>query len=159
MLSATEGWAIDPIHNTVLRLIKGVWQTQAATTGQPDAISMTSPTLGWLGGFDVTNQSAFLMRYDGAAWTPVQLPDVAHAEVDTILALSPTDVWAFGTIHGIPSSSVAAWHFANGQWQRQTIASSILPAGASFASPSEGWVAGGGATLLRYHNGTWSVVN
>ncbi|HET9109412.1 MAG TPA: hypothetical protein VFN78_01180 [Ktedonobacterales bacterium] len=160
MLSATDGWAADQIHHTILRYQNGAWKQMATAPAQPLAMTIASPSDVWLGGFNSDTQDSFVMHYDGQIWMQMALPNAAYSEVDQMASVAPGDVWIFGRSHtDTQAAPTIAWHYSGVHWALVSLNFQAYPTGASMISTTSGWITGNAANntaaLLRYNDGVW----
>jgi hypothetical protein len=149
------------------------------------AVSADAPNDAWAVGFEGPendNSRTLVMHYNGAAWQPVASPSVGSgaSQLNAVLALSPSDVWAVGFSTPVaPPQSAATLtlieHWDGSSWSvvsspnvgptSQFESNQLL--GLTASSPSDIWAFGSTAlangsgnqqTLLLNWNGTaWSI--
>ena len=99
----------------------------------------------------------YLLHYDGVQWRVVKRWQ--HGQITGLTAISPSDVWVFGTTAD-GSSDVGTWHFDGDSWQRvpglpdSVVRASATPAGdiwAIAASPAS-------YSILHYDGTSWQPV-
>jgi hypothetical protein len=99
----------------------------------------------------------YLLHYDGAAWRAVKRWQ--HGQITGLTAISPADVWAFGTTAS-GTSDPGTWHFDGYSWQRVCgLAGTVNRASATSdgniwaiaASPSS-------SSILHYDGTSWQPV-
>ncbi|SDL30655.1 hypothetical protein [Streptomyces indicus] len=79
----------------VLRLDGRTWRDLPAPPGAVYGLHIVAPDDVWAAG--VANGGAAVSRWDGSAWQQTIVDGAPRAGVGTILAVSPTEVWAGGT--------------------------------------------------------------
>jgi hypothetical protein len=138
--SPTNAWAFADF--SVLHWNGTVW---AAVSGAiPElAVSADSPTDIW--GVD---RDGVVNHYNGTSWSSTTLSTVSGADIDSVVALSPTDVWVGGTNGTGPLLE----HFNGTSWQVMTTPSSFSGAGVlamTAKSDSDVWIVSKGNPLTE----------
>lgn len=176
--SATDVWAVGNA-GTVLHYNGTAWQPIAGVTGDVDAvwgssaadIWLAGPSTVWHGGGTtftptgiagalfaisgtgpndvwVTGENTYLHHYTGT-WTTVN-PNVGSSTFYTVLAISPTDVWAttfFPQYETIQSNGAT--------WNHYSTTSSVFQS-LHARAPSDLW--GVGSTRVGHWSGTtWTI--
>jgi hypothetical protein len=99
----------------------------------------------------------YLLHYDGWQWTVAKRWQ--HGQITGLTAVSPADVWVFGTTAD-GTSDVGTWHFDGYSWQRITgLAASVCRASAT--SDGDIWaIAASPASysILHYDGTSWQPV-
>jgi hypothetical protein len=99
----------------------------------------------------------YLLHYDGVQWRVVKR--WAQGQITGLTAISPSDVWVFGTTAD-GTSDVGTWHFDGYNWQRMPgLADSVVRASAT--SDSDIWaIAASPASysILHYDGTSWQPV-
>ncbi len=115
--------------------------------------SATSPSDIWA----VSRYGRYVLHYDGVQWRVVKLWQ--HGQITGLTAVSPSDVWVFGTTAD-GTSNVGTWHFDGYSWQRVPgLADSVVRASAT--SDSDIWaIAASRASysILHYDGTSWQQV-
>ncbi len=134
--------------------------TQLTTVALPSGLtsfisdaSATSSTDVWA----ASQYGQYLLHYDGWQWTVAKRWQ--HGQITGLTAISPSDVWVFGTTAD-GTSDVGTWHFDGYSWQRITgLAASVVRASAD--SDSDVWaIAASSASysILHYDGTSWQPV-
>ncbi len=92
-----------------------------------------------------------LWHWNGTAWQ-----SALTAEVSSISAVSPTDVWVAGSIGPTFSSLVANWNGAI--WTETTNDESGLYSNVTASAPNDAWVTGSGTGLQHFDGHGWSTL-
>jgi hypothetical protein len=165
----TEQAFPDPEHPGTLITNPG------ADFGQLDAISAVAADDIWIAGHyndpTVCNgqctgpQQTSSLHWDGVSWQEAAMPENTDSNVqyrlDSVDAISPSDVWAVGYINDLKSgkSSPLIEHWDGTSW-------SVVPAppgapdrltGVTGSSPGSLWAVGGSATL-SWDGASWAIV-
>jgi hypothetical protein len=115
--------------------------------------SATSATDIWA----ASQYGRYLLRYDGWQWTLAKRWQ--HGQITGLTAISPADVWVFGTTAD-GTSNLGTWHFDGYSWQRISgLAASVCRASAT--SDSDIWaIAASPASysILHYDGSSWQPV-
>jgi hypothetical protein len=167
MVSSDEGWALGTLNGSngpsplVLHRLHGVWRPEqiayfAAPTGDSiilHALSMRSPTEGWLTGLRYTNagNTGFALHYTGGRWVEDDAGLVGSA--DAIAAVAPGEAWAVGTFGPEGPGFIA--HYSGGIWRQVPTPTSNMLHAIAMLSPTQGWIAGDGAATLRLTAQGW----
>jgi hypothetical protein len=105
----------------------------------------------------VSQYGRYLLHYDGEQWRVVKRWQ--HGQITGLTAISPADVWVFGT-SADGTSDVGTWHFDGYNWQRMSgLADSVVRASAT--SDSDIWaIAASSASysVLHYDGASWQQV-
>lgn len=149
----------------ILHYTGGKWVlADEIPSAQLQHIAMGSATDGWATGSTeswatstsgpIGSSTPLLLRYQNGAWTAVSEPESAGvtlaSSVQTVMALSPTDVWFAGQ-HGpvdtnSTSISFAMAHYNGAKFTAQSLTLSrrfdVNITGISMLSPTEGWAVG-----------------
>ena len=67
-----------------------------------------------------------MKHFDGSAWETVDTAAIGAVAWSDVDAVSPTSVWAVGTVHGAGAPRTAAAHWDGTSWDEDTFA---FPAG------------------------------
>ncbi len=127
MVSAREGWAVgfddDPStgeHPLLLHYTAGAWSpVHLPIFDQPrvelKSIAMLPSGEGWaVGGmYADTGQQSIVLHYSRGSWTPQETG--VPAQLNSVVALSPTDAWAVGTKDIAVGPGVIV-HYIGGKW-------------------------------------------
>ncbi|HEX8983475.1 MAG TPA: hypothetical protein VF792_11925 [Ktedonobacterales bacterium] len=110
------------------------------------AISMASPTSGW-----VVGEEGIIFHYTNGAWRHECSP--SKRDLNAIVAISPNEAWTVGDWGTI-------LHYRDGAWTQVASPTDFPLAGLAMVSRDEGWATAGGDSglLLHYHNGVWTRV-
>jgi hypothetical protein len=99
----------------------------------------------------------YLLHYDGVEWQVARRWQ--HGQITGLTAVSPSDVWVFGTTAN-GTSNLGTWHFDGSSWQRVS-----GPAGsisrASATSAADIWAIAAtpaSYSILRYDGTSWQPV-
>lgn len=115
--------------------------------------SATSATDIWA----ASQYGRYLLHYDGVQWRVVKRWQ--HGQITGLTAISPSDVWVFGTTAD-GTSNIGTWHFDGYSWQRVAgLAGSVSRASAT--SDSDVWaIAASPASdsILHYDGTSWQPV-
>jgi hypothetical protein len=99
----------------------------------------------------------YLLHYDGTAWRVAKRWQ--HGQITGLTAISPADVWVFGTTAS-GTSDPGTWHFDGYSWQRVTgLAGSVSRASA--ISDSDIWAIAASpasSSILHYDGTSWQPV-
>jgi hypothetical protein len=105
----------------------------------------------------VSQYGRYLLHYDGEQWRVVKRWQ--HGQITGLTAISPADVWVFGTTAN-GTSDVGTWHFDGYNWQRMSgLADSVVRASAT--SDSDIWaIAASSASysIVHYDGTSWQQV-
>lgn len=197
MISAAEGWAVgnSVLPSTpdcvvdgytsgwLLHYTGGRWVVANKSLGyEADSIFMRSASDGWIVGQSSGSQGALVLHYGGSAWTQVSNSAFASLSLNTISAVSATDVWLAGIDYGASATGgngsdanapSVILHYDGHTWARQSIPSPhVRLQSLAMVSASDGWAVGialgsvsrsGAGTvtmpdkalILHYHDGLW----
>jgi hypothetical protein len=101
----------------------------------------------------------YVLRWNGVRWTVAKSWSQA-AEITSVAAISPSDVWVFGSSNFSSEPSVGAWHYNGRTWARAGgIADAIYRASA--LSAGNIWaitVSPRGGSVVHYQGSAWSEV-
>ncbi len=165
MLSATDGWAIDPGQDEILHYDGWQWSIFQKVS-KIDALSMDSASDGWaFGSSPSTPYGTLFWHYNGQQW--VQGPTIAGdslkiaAVVNALAIDSATDGWAMGyegpvNTSGTTRATPLYLHYSQGQWMKAQGPQGVFVDTITMLSADEGWAAGQGGVMLHYHDGVWS---
>jgi hypothetical protein len=108
----------------------------------------------------VTEAGGDILHWDGTAWSVAEHATGRRDAIFTdVLALSPSDVWAFGNSGVGPG--FGAWHFDGTTWTHVTGRASGVGS-ASALSPTSIWATGSltspGDAIFHYNGTTWRHV-
>jgi hypothetical protein len=125
------------------------------TRGTASVVSADSATDIWaIGQIEDTQEQArpIIYHYDGTAWTAKFVaPVVVNYDYGDfgIIALSPSDVWAFAMLGSYPNPLTPVFlHYNGSAWSRvrdaglSTIGGTPFPFGMAFSGPNDGWFIG-----------------
>ena len=155
--SASEGWIVGHA-GLMVHLHGGTWtvepsfQTTGGATVQLSAVGGTGPSDVWAAGL-----SGLVFHYDGTGWTQTYQ---AYSGIQSILALSPTDVWAV--------NSPGLMHYDGIAWTKlpaPTGDNSLVLLAIVGTGPSDLWVVGQRNTnpatgyLAHYDGTSWTKVS
>jgi hypothetical protein len=191
--SSSDVWAVGSDHQHRSALVEhwdgsswSVVSSSAFTGVEPLGFASVSADASndvWAVGFANSNRGApfyrpAVLHFDGTSWTLInpQTPVDFTTESGSITALSPTDVWAVGSVieayddNGEVSDSRAAIaHWDGSQWQ-EVPSPDPRPGGQGIStlrgvaaiSPTDIWAVGGPGsinTLTEHWDGTsWSII-
>ena len=100
---------------------------------------------------------SYILHFDGSRWRVARR--WSHGQITGLTAVSPTDVWAFGTA-GNGTSDIGTWHFDGVSWQHVTgLGDSVCRASA--VSGDDIWAIAASPTsysVQRFDGTTWSPV-
>jgi hypothetical protein len=130
--SAADAWAVgnssgDPQQGVILHWDgQSLSQMPSPAPGQLLGVSADSPTDAWaVGSYAVPRAHVVrtvVIHWDGAAWSTVQGPNPASFfdELDSVHAISPTDVWALGYSIASPGGrhQLLVVHWNGTQWSQ-----------------------------------------
>jgi hypothetical protein len=159
-LSRADAWAFGGTNPggtgapVALRWNGETWRSWPLPAGLPDFIgdaSASSPTDIWA----VSYAGGYVLHWDGSRWL-VAKRWRHHAVLSGVTALSPADVWTFGTTaDGMPG--LGTWHFDGRTWtQPPGPAQQIYRASA--VTPADIWAVAAtrhGGFLEHYDGRTW----
>ena len=184
MTSATDGWIIgstvgaNELGDLLLRYNGSAWSQTPLPPflGSMNYLSPISASDVWAVGFAGASggarnadarfagggQNAFA-HYDGKTWTEVQTP-IANQDgrISSLFMDASNDGWAIGWV-GVPDGGVLGMkmvylHYTGSRWTEVNGPDGDGQEVLFMRSPTDGWAVGGdNATILRYHNGAWSV--
>jgi hypothetical protein len=135
------------------------WQSSTLPSGLTSEIfsaSADSASDVWA----VTEVGGDILHWNGTQWSVAEhATGPAGAVFTDVLALSPSDVWAFGNSGA--SAGLGAWHFDGTTWTHVTgLASGVGTASA--VSPANIWATGSlsasGDAIFHYNGTTWGHV-
>lgn len=105
------------------------------------------------GNIDAAADAAALYRWDGAAWTRVELPAeaAAAAALYKVWGTSATDVWCVGT-----NRTIVHWDGSSWTYTASPVPGSLFTV---HGSGTDVWAVGGDFTgeIVRWDGATWSV--
>jgi len=132
------------------------WQSWPLPTGLSGfivAADASSPSDVWAVG------NGYALHWDGSRWTVAKTWSQA-GETTSVAAISPTDVWVFGSSIFSGATGLGTWHFTGRAWVRATgIAGTIYRASAIMRHNI--WAIAystGGGSVVRYDGFTWERV-
>lgn len=161
-LAVSGGATAEPLRRWDGR----TWNPVAAPADRVHAMDFTSAKSGWAVG-DAGGLPRML-RWNGSAWKTAALPAIpvpegANSALSDVLALSPDNVWAVGTISWLDGDDEQfrpiVLHWNGSAWRKVTTPdyrfdlSNLAPDGAGGF-----WVKGGVETLVNHRAGTWTAV-
>ncbi|GAA3945997.1 hypothetical protein GCM10023085_30160 [Actinomadura viridis] len=149
-----------------LRHWNGRTWTAVSAPGRVYSLHVTSAKNGWAVGVDDEGRPQAL-RWNGTAWRPTTLPRLpipegGNATLDSVLALSPSNVWAVGATSRLVGDdeefTPIVLHWNGTAWRTVTTPAYAFGLSNLAADGSGGlWMQGGVDTLVRYSGGTWST--
>jgi hypothetical protein len=160
-LSRADAWAFGGTNPgsdgapVALRWNGESWQPSRLPAGLTDFISDASASSArdiWA----VSYSGGYALHWNGVRWT-VARRWRRHAELTGVTALSPSDVWVFGTSSD-GDRGLGTWHFSGRRWQRAGgLAADIYRASAR--SADDIWAVAatrqGGSFLEHYDGRAW----
>ncbi|MFI9388946.1 hypothetical protein [Kutzneria sp. NPDC052558] len=132
-----------PVYDAVVLAPDNVWALDASSAGPAarhwdgtkwteqlwspaeyylDSLTATGPDDVWASGFH--GDQAAIMHYDGTRWEPVNIPSMKpapkqKASIHDILAISRTNVWAFGQLTSTTASPATfALNWNGSEWRK-----------------------------------------
>lgn len=157
---AVGGGSLRAGSLVVALLVSCVSASSAAGAPRVDlgAVAATSSKDAWaVGSYFQGGDKALVEHWNGSAWKIV-LKGVKGGGLDAVAALSPTNVWAVGTVprHHLDRGLIEHWNGSSWQAQIQSGQYSTELNAISATSASNVWVAGSYADgdLLERWNGT-----
>jgi hypothetical protein len=179
-LSAAEAWAVgaagDPLEPSavVVQRWNGVEWTlvEAPSPGsfinELRGVDASGPNDVWAVGRTSSGfgTSPLALRFDGTAWTEVELPEDLDGVLNDVVALAPNDVWAVGFV-GDPAASLEralVLHYDGALWAEVDVKPAIGGGKAMLhdvdgVSPTDLWVVGyqhNQPLILRFDGQSWS---
>ena len=176
-VSDSDGW-ISGNLGVIKRWNGTAWNSVQNPIGATDlfSVAMVSPENGWaVGGDDLMcfgsgTINGAILRWDGSAWTGLQLTDIS---LRLVAMLSATDGWAVGyKCHHyffepghIPMAYNASFimHWNGTNWNEASSPNSINTLNSiSMLSATNGWAVGWAnydSSILHWNGSTWSLVN
>jgi len=129
------------------------WRLPAGLDGFIVAAAASSASNVWAVG------EGYALRWNGVRWTVAKSWSQASG-ITSVAAISPSDVWVFGSSSFSGEPSVGAWHYNGRTWAREDgIAGAISRASA--VSPGDIWaitVSPVGGSVVHYNGSAWSEV-
>jgi hypothetical protein len=145
------------------RVVYRTHQTNVLLT----AVAAVSPTDAWaVGVAGAVQDQPVVLRWNGAHWRSVTLPDARDFLPDEVQATSASDVWIFGGERGGPAE---AMRFDGSTWRFETMpAGNWVNSSPTVLSPASVWLVSSACTLgpspsackasMAHWNGSrWSV--
>ncbi len=111
------------------------------TTGQIEALGMSSPNNVWAAAY--SNTDSYALRWNGHEWTEYQFHEMVSPT--GLVVLSTRDVWVFG-VAGEYQPFIR--RFDGHRWH--TVASPVAPLGASAVTARDIWIVGGVEPSYEY---------
>lgn len=114
----------------------------------------------WIGGGPAAESAmGDLYRYDGEAWRPAAVMEIAGART-FVLAFDPAGrLWVSPyapKFEGVYARlDLRRWE--NGVWHRETLEPGIWPQAMAWPSAEEGWIAGNHGMFYHRRNGRWRI--
>jgi hypothetical protein len=129
------------------------WRLPAGLNGFIVAAAASSANNVWAVG------EGYALRWNGVRWTVAKSWSQASG-ITSVTAISPTDVWVFGSSSFSGEPSVGAWHYNGRTWARAGgIAEAIYRASA--LSPGNIWAITAsprGGSVIHYQGSAWAEV-
>ena len=132
------------------------------------AVDASGPTDVWAVGRTSNGfgHDPLVLRFDGAVWAQIELPDEIEGVLNDVAVLSPSDVWAVGFV-GDPAASLEralVLHWDGVAWAEVDVQQAIgggksALSGIGWVSPTDVWVVGYHRFLpliLRFDGAAWS---
>ena len=127
------------------------WRLPAGLSGFIVGAAASSPGDVWAVGGD------YALHWNGSRWAVAKTWSQA-GQATSVVAVSPRDVWVFGSSSFSGEASLGAWHYDGRAWTRAAgIADAIYRASA--VSPRDIWaitVSPRGGSVLHYDGRTWA---
>jgi hypothetical protein len=160
--SQRQAWAFGGSDNLggrpiAARLTGGRWRyaaLPAGLTGEIDAASASSPSNVWA----VSQLGQVVLHWNGRRWSVAKRWHMsAEVELTGVTALSPTDVWVFGS--GGFTGGLGTWHYNGRTWKHLTRGAANGITLASAVSSSNMWGIGSQNapqdSIVHYSHGRW----
>jgi hypothetical protein len=129
------------------------WPLPSGLSGFIVAADESSPGDVWAVG------NGYALHWNGTRWTVARAWSQA-GETTSVAAISPSDVWVFGSASFSGAAGLGTWHFTGRAWVRATgIAGSIYRASA--VTRHDIWaitLSPGGGSVVRYDGFSWQRV-
>ena len=160
--SRRQAWAFGGSDNATGRPIAahwagGRWRTAPLPAGLTDEIpsaSASSPSNVWA----VVRLGQAVLRWNGHRWSVAKSWHVGgRVELTGVTALSPTDVWVFGS--GGFAVGLGTWHYNGHTWKHMAQGAAVGITMASAVSSSNMWAIGSLSapqdSIVHYSHGRW----
>jgi hypothetical protein len=147
-ISKTDVWAVGgiysgpttPVNQPYIRHWNGTtWSAVSVpfTGTTTSGVAASSADNVWVFGQTTTTARMRVYQFDGQSWAAVHIP--FNATFDDLAVLSPSDVWALGSL---PDSTSDLFHWNGTGWTAYAVASPGQLAGLSATGPDNVWVTG-----------------
>lgn len=138
----------------------GRWRSAslpAGLTDEVDAASASSPSNVWA----VVRLGQSVLRWNGHRWSVAKSWHISgEVQLTGVTALSPTDVWAFGS--GGLARGLGTWHYNGRTWKHLTQGAAVGITMASAVSSSNMWAIGSLSapqdSIVHYSHGRWQRI-
>ena len=149
---ANDGWLAGD-DGLVMHYDGTTWHQQSLPT---EFSNMSFTALSLVGPHDIWLADVFgnIAHYDGHQWTRTQLGN-HDVSVTAFAMTSDLSGWAF--MNQIGSSQTVALHDVAGEWLPVQLPQNKGLTGLALSSDATGWAVGGGGTILKLQDGTWSA--
>jgi hypothetical protein len=135
----------------------GRWRNTALPGGLTSGIiaaSASSPSNVWA----VVDLGEAVLRWNGHRWSVAKSwPKTGEVELTGVTAISPTDVWVFGS--GGFTGGLGTWHYNGRSWKHETRGAVSGITLASAVSGTDMWAIGSKQapqdSIVRYYRGRW----
>lgn len=162
-LAGTGGYRL---HGNLLHWNGRGWRA-STLPGEVFGLHMTAASAGWAVGAASGRPATW--RWNGTAWRAVPaprytVPNGGTAQLNDVLALSPTDAWAVGgmswQVGDDEEHRPIALHWNGRRWSKVTVGPSFTSGLSGLAGDGRGglWAQLDGTALLHYRAGGWSRV-
>jgi len=173
VLSSKNVWAVGEQANAAFSEIQHFDGKQWTVVASPhfaagDAlfgIQALSPSNIYAVGASVSKTQKsrpLILHFDGRAWSVVSIPAIANAELLSIAAVSPSDIWAVGGFLKV-NHPILALHFNGQQWTRVAVPGGGGLLGVTAIASNNVWAVGsqeGHGALIEHWDGTsWKTFN
>jgi len=179
-VAAGEAWAVgsvgDPAQPSAVEIQRwdgaGWARAEAPSPGsfinELRGVDASEPNDVWAVGRTSSGfgEAPLVLRFDGTAWTEVEVPDEVDGVLNDVAALAPNDVWAVGSV-GDPAASLEralVLHWDGAVWAIVDVRRAIgggkaLLRDIDAVSPTDLWVVGyqhNQPLVLRFDGQAWS---
>jgi len=111
---------------------------------------------------DTQKSRPLILHFDGRTWSTVSIPAITNAELFSVAAVSPSDIWAVGGFLKV-NHPMLALHFDGQQWTRVPVPGGGALFGVTAIASNNLWAVGsqeGQGALIEHWDGTsWKVFN